>query len=250
MFTPRSAQTLRLVLLSAAAVTVLAACQTTAQDDARLRSDRIDAAMARAAGESGNTQTENLINLEREYKRNSDNADIATRYGRALREANRLQRAAVVLTPFADDGKKFPQAKIEYAATLAAMGSYEDAESYARDAIALRNESGQAYHILGVALEAQGLHKPAEAAFRNALEFWEGNPAPVLNNLGLNLAAQGYIDQSLETLRQALAIAPDRNEIERNIRIVSALLPRAHVDNSGTGYRTPPRPGRKPAQGS
>lgn len=220
----------------------LSACATSGQGSVS-HSARTDAAMARAAGETPGS----LAALERAYKRNSDDADNATLYGRGLREANRLQRSAVVLAPFADDGKKFPQAKIEYAATQAAMGNYKDAEKYARAAINLLPESGQAYHVLGIALEAQGQHKTAEIAFRKALDLWQGEPAPVLNNLGLNLAAQGYIDEALDTLRKALATAPNRTEIERNLRIVSALQPRAHMDNT-TGYDTPPRPSRKPGQ--
>jgi Flp pilus assembly protein TadD len=239
----------RFVLLAATGmVLTLSACQTTAQHNADARADRIDAAIARASGEANGTgQADSLLMLERSYKRNSDDPDTATKYGRALREANRLQRSAVVLSPFADDGKKFPQAKIEYAATQAAMGNYTDSEKYARDAIALNPDSAQAYHVLGIALEAQGHHKPAEAAFRNALDLWEGDPAPVLNNLGLNLAAQGYIDEALDTLRKALATSPNRMEIERNLRIVSALQPRAHAEND-TGYKFPPKPARKPGQ--
>lgn len=215
----------------------LTACNaTTGQHSA---GGRIDTAAIPAPG-----ARESLEVLERAYKRNSDDAAVATRYGRALREANRLQRSAIVLAPFADDGKKFPQAKIEYAATQAAMGDYTSAEKYVRAAIAQDEKNAQAYHVLGVTLEAQGHHKPAEAAFRNALELWAENPAPVLNNLGLNLAAQGYIDEAIDTLRRALATAPNRTEIERNLRIVSALQPRAHQDASG--YNLPPKPQRKP----
>ena len=85
------------------------------------------------------------------------------------------------------------------------------------------DKSYTAYHMLGIALDAQGEHQPAEDAFRKGLEFWQGDPAPILNNLGLNLAAQGFLDEAAEVLRKALATSPNREEIERNLRIVSAL---------------------------
>lgn len=236
------------LLLTAASCMALSACQTTANQQAQIRADKIDAAIERAAGEAG-AANGSLATLERAYKRDSNDPATATGYGRALREAGRLQRSVMVLAPFADDGKKFPDAKIEFAATQAALGNYTDAEKYARTALESRPENGHAYHVLGVALDAQGLHQPAEAAFRNALDRWEGNPAPVLNNLGLNLASQGYIDEALDTLRRALATAPDRGEIERNLRIVSALQPRAHENAASEGLHTVPKPQRKPNQG-
>ncbi len=230
------------LVTASTAILALSACQTTGSST----SNRVNAALDRAAQEQG-TPEATLNTLERAYKRDSDNAETATQYGRALREAGRLQRSLVVLTPFADDGKKFPQAKIEYAATQAAMGNYDEAIDYANAAITLRPGSGQAHHILGVALDAKGNHPLAEQSFRKALETWEGDPAPVLNNLGLNLAAQGYIDQAIDTLRQAMATAPNRTEIERNLRIVSALQPRAHAGGGGGGYPvTAPKPKRKP----
>lgn len=230
-------------LLAASAMALtLSACQTTGSSS----SARVDAALDRAAAQQS-TPKSDLATLERSYKRDSDNAEIATQYGRALREAGRLQRSIVVLTPFADDGKKFPQAKIEYGATQAAMGNYDEAINYANAALDQRPDSGQAHHVLGVALDAKGQHPQAEQHFRKALENWEGDPAPVLNNLGLNLAAQGYIDQAIDTLRQAMSTAPNRSEIERNLRIVTALQPRAHAIEGATGgYHLPPKPPRKP----
>jgi Flp pilus assembly protein TadD len=233
-----------MVMMAATAVALsLAACQTT-NTAGQNRADRIDAALERANGEAA-TPAESLAMLERAYKRDSDDPDTAIKYGRALREAGRSQRSAVVLAPFADDGKRFPAAKVEYAATQAALGNYESAEKYASAALAAQPDSGQANHILGIALDAQGKHQQSEAALRKALENWEGNPAPVLNNLGLNLASQGYIDEALETLRRALETAPNRTEIERNLRIVTALQPRAHT-GTAEGYHYAPKPARKP----
>lgn len=60
--------------------------------------------------------------------------------------------------------------------------------------------------------------------------------------MGLNLAAQGFLDEAIETLRKALDTAPNRTEIERNLRIVSALQYQPPSD----GARLVPKPPRKP----
>ena len=60
--------------------------------------------------------------------------------------------------------------------------------------------------------------------------------------MGLNLAAQGFLDEAIETLRKALDTAPNRMEIERNLRIISAL----QYQPPKEGTRLVPKPPRKP----
>ena len=122
------------------------------------------------------------------------------------------------------------------------MGNYIDAEDAARKAVLLDPKRGQAYHVLGIALDAQGHHEQAQVALQKALDHWEGNPSAVLNNIGLNLAAQGFLDEAIETLRKAQDMAPNRKEIERNLRIVSAL----QYQPPKEGMRLVPKPPRKP----
>ncbi|MBI2233565.1 MAG: tetratricopeptide repeat protein [Micavibrio aeruginosavorus] len=212
-----------LVLLGGSAI-ALSACQTTtAKNSPRNHVDAVLDQAASNAAASGQTR-ESLAIVEKLYKRNPNDADIATRYARALREDNRLTRASLIIAPFAKDTRKpHAGARAEYAAVQAALGNYEIAEEFSRKALALSDKTSQSWHILGISLDAQGKHPEAEDAFRKALELWEGDPAPVLNNLGLNLAAQGFLDEAAETLRKALDTAPNREEIERNLRIVSAL---------------------------
>lgn len=237
---------LAFLLISTALALPLAACQTTSEQAAMQdRSEKIGAVLERAANDAsdaGNTE-ESLALLERSYKRDSGNMALATRYARALRLAERQTRAVLVLTPFVEDGGKADApAHIEYASAMASMGNYEEAEKHARAAVTMTPESGQAYHVLGIALDAQGHHEPAETAFRKGLEFWQGDPGPILNNLGLNLATQGFIDEAIDTLRKAAAISPNRDEIERNLRIVGAL----QTQPPKTGFRLVPKPPRKP----
>ncbi len=207
---------------------MLAACQTTGSTGAgsvNANKDPIDAALQRAASEGSTVSApESLASIERLYKQDSTNPDLAVRYARALRDNGRMTRAAMVLNPLIENPKTKTTAVItEYAAVQASMGNYEIAEKNARAAIMQDANSAQAYHILGIALDAQGFSKQAEVAFRKALDNWSGDPSPVLNNLGLNLAAQGFLDESISTLRRAAALSPNKMEIERNLRIVQAL---------------------------
>ena len=213
----------RIVLLTAS-VLAITACQTTNTNyDSNM--NKVDKVLERAtydAASSGQLN-ESLALLERLYKRNSGDIGVSLRYARALRYTKNYQKASLVLSPFIKGNQYNSDAVAEYAYLQAAMGNYVMAEDYARKAVLDNPEAGQNYHILGVALDAQGYHKQAETAFRRALDHWEGDPTPVLNNLGLNLAAQGFLDEALEILRRAHQTSPNRREIERNLRIVSAL---------------------------
>ncbi len=258
---------IRSLMLTGAAVVALslAACQTTGSGTPRTSRAEVDAAVQKAIGQTqrGAAHKETLAALEQLYRRKSDDPDIAVRYARALRDAGRLNRALLVLNPFATDkGLRNPDVTIEFAAVHATMGQYEEAENFARAAVLMRPDSGQAYHILGIALDGQGQNKPAEVAFRKALDNWSGDPTPVLNNLGLNLAAQGFLDEAMSTLRRASALSPGRPEIERNLRIVQALaaqpgtsVPPVNKDNVGVKdparAEAPKKPETKaPAEGA
>jgi len=239
MFDLRKILTGGLILTASAS---LAACQTTSTSGTNAKIDAVMAKAAAQAHQKGNTQ-QSLAMLEQLYKRNSKDSDTVLRYAHALRQNGYHNRAALILEPFVRDEKlENADIAIEYAAIQAAMGNYMEAENAARKAVLLAPESGKAYHVLGIALDAQGFHEPAHVAFEKGLNYWEGDPSPILNNLGLNLAAQGFLDEAIETLRKALATAPNRKEIERNLRIVSALQYQPPVQ----GTRLIPKPPRKP----
>lgn len=226
--TPARKTSVRLLLntLMLGSALMLAACQTTGSTGASAgkASDPVDAALQRAAVEGRTGATDSLPSIERLYKQDSNNPAIAVRYARALRENGRMTRAAMVLNPLIENPKtKTVGVVTEYAAVQASMGNYEAAEKHARAAVLQDQNSAEAYHVLGIALDAQGFNKQAEVAFRKALDNWSGDPSPVLNNLGLNLAAQGFLDEAISTLRRAAALAPNKTEIERNLRIVQAL---------------------------
>lgn len=228
-----------LVMLGALAA--LSGCQTSADPSAvQARSDKINAALERAAINAAGTGEvkKTLAYLEQLYKRNSNDEAAALRYAEALRKTDYLNRAGLVLAPFAKAEDSSAEVNREYAAIQLALGYYDQAERFAQKAIVKNEKDYKAYHYLGISLDARNMHEAAERAFRKALDYWEGDPTPVMNNLALNLASQGFLDEAMDILHQAQSVAPHRIEIERNLRIVRALKQSHHY--------TAPKPGKKP----
>lgn len=222
----------------------LTACQSATMSGGE--NGKIDSTLEKVASEAGaqGYTMEQLSALEQLYKRDSQNPKVALNYATALQQNGRLKRAELILQAFAEDQElKSAPIKAEYAAIQAASGNYISAEDYARKALLIDQENGKAYEILGISLDAQSKYDQAESAYRKALDNWSGNPSTVLNNLGLNLASQGFFDEAMEELRKALATAPNRDEIERNMRIVSALQSAAPFAGNTD---EPPHPGHKP----
>ena len=115
---------------------MLAACQTTGTTGTGAK-DPVDAALQRAGSEQQTGGApESLSSIERLYKQDSDNPDLAVRYARALRDNGRMTRAAMVLNPMIENPKTKTVGVItEFAAVQAAMGNYEVAEKHARAAV-------------------------------------------------------------------------------------------------------------------
>lgn len=218
-----------LVILTAALLN-LTACKTTGSDQKaadlakQQQSAKIDAAIDKALAEGGEANlTGALLALERQYKKDSANPDTAYKYAKALRQSDYANRAEIVLTPFAKQPDAAPHIISEMSSIALSLGKFKNAETYAQQAVVKNAQDHIAFQNLGIALESQEKHEAAERAFRKSLETWKGDPTPIMNNLALNLATQGYIGEAIQILEKAKALSPDRIEIERNLRIVRAL---------------------------
>lgn len=207
-------------------VLALAACGTTGSNHSNpSEASRVDSILERAAREakaSGN-KAETVVLLEKIYQRNPDDAAIATSFGQALREDEQLNRARQVLFPYTEGKNAYPDAVVELAMVQLGLGQYKEAELTSRRAVELDEKSGRAFLALGTALDAQNYHEQAEVAFRRGVDNWKGDPAPIMNNLALNLASQNKLDQAIDMLLKAKEISPGRVELERNLRIIRTL---------------------------
>lgn len=208
-------------------VLALGACGTTTDPNVSniAGAKRMDSILERAARDakaSGN-KVETVALLEQIFERNPKDAAAATALGQALREDDQLNRARQVLAPFAEGKDAYPDAVVELSMTQLSLGQYKEAELTARRAVEMDPNSGRAYLALGTALDAQNYHEQAEVAFRRGIEKWKGDPAPIMNNLALNLASQNKLDQAIDMLNKAKEISPGRMELERNLRIITTL---------------------------
>ncbi|PCI57143.1 MAG: hypothetical protein COB36_02435 [Alphaproteobacteria bacterium] len=210
------------------AIGQLTACQTTSSNSVETTkksgdiSERVESALEKVALSNG-SKTASLLSLEKKYKRNSTDPMKALAYAKGLRHANYLNRASLILTPFTKSGDAYPGINTEISMIALGLGNYDSAETYAQQAILQNPEDHNAYQNLGIALDAKEMHPEAERAFRKGLEHWKGDPTTIMNNLALNLATQGFIDEAIEVLERAQALSPDRIEIERNLRIIRTL---------------------------
>lgn len=122
---------------------------------------------------------------------------------------------------------------------------YQEAERLAREAIFDTPLNSEPYYTLGVILDEQSRYSEAEKAYRAAIKHSTGQNGHFLNSLGLNLAKQGYFEEALKTLEEALQTFPGNREIIRNTRIVKALDP-FHRNNEYVVGQAPPTPKQKP----
>ncbi len=208
----------------------------------RLKTSAIDKAMESALAQaeaSGNAQ-EILAMLGQVHRRAPKDPIVATRYARALRDDEQINAAVRTLKPFTKGSAPNVEAVTEMSMTQLSLGDFSAAESYAEQAINMNPKNARAYLALGTAQDAQERHQEAEVSFRNGVKHWQGDASPILNNLALNLASQGHLEESLSLLKKAQKLAPHRIELERNRRIIATLL-------ESTGSR-PPAPNAKPKE--
>jgi Flp pilus assembly protein TadD len=167
---------------------------------------------------------DDLDNIESKYLQKKDDTLITARYGKALREAGKLKEARTILLPLSDNKEVGTMVNTELSALYMSEGNFNKAEFAARKAIKQDAANYRAWRNLGNALDAQEKYVEGETTFRRSMEIWTGDDkVPVMNNLALNLAAQGYTDRALTLLYEAQKLSPDRIEIERNIRIIRTL---------------------------
>lgn len=176
--------------------------------------ERVQMAARNAAIEAskGRVVAGALKQSEAAYKKNPHNRNTALIYARDLRKAGMAEQAQMILRPFVIDPEKSNAAiMIEYAKIKLERGDFEGAQLYAQEAMVLDETDASVYHVLGIAVDAQGHHQAAENHFRRALTLMtEGDPLrhAVYNNLALALLGQGKTAEA----ESALALSnPDQS---------------------------------------
>ena len=205
--------------------------------------DETEARLSTAANNAiAEGKTNEALGFYSKLYKDNHTQDVALNYAQLLRKTGDAPHAIKVLRPFVNGpagtvkNNAAPIMINEYAAAVIETGNYDVAEAALNKVLEDQKAArfhADAYNLLGIVLDAKGQHKEAEQSYRQALDGWKGDPTSVMNNLGLCLAAQGMFDESLATLRQALIKAPHKQEIARNIQMVTnlrkALVPTAPI---------------------
>lgn len=200
---------------------------------AQTTNERLDSVAKQAVRDGNPAQA--VHHYEKLYTNDSKNPETALNYAQVLRQVGHADRALIVLSPFVkiEDKKdgtyitaENPDILLEYASATLAIGRYDRAEMLLQEL--LRTPEGlelapQAHNLIGVSLDARAMHEEAEPYYREAIEIWSGSATNPLNNLGLNLAHQGYFEESLNVLQQALVMEPQNEKVAANIDLVREL---------------------------
>ena len=114
------------------------------------------------------------------------------------------------------------------------QGDLEDAETFARRAIALRPDDWRGYSNLGAALAREGQLPQATEAARQACALNPDGAVP-LCDLGGLLARQGMVDEALPLVRRAIQIEPDLADAHLNLG--SMLFHQRHFPESAREFK-------------
>src|SRR5262249_35304124 len=110
---------------------------------------------------------------------------------------------------------------------LNGQGRHKEAEAAYRKAIRLEPDSATAHNDLGSALSGQGKHKEAEAARREAIRL-KPDYAKAHHNLGNALRDRGKFEEAGKSFRRAAALFPDgsplRQQSQQAIKGVEQLI--------------------------
>ena len=123
------------------------------------------------------------------------------------------------------DQTLLPQAECNQLAALFSAGRYADLESRTRILVNQYPDSGIAWDMLGVSLQAQG--KDALSALQKAAELLP-YAAHVHSNLGNALRELGRLDDAVASYRRALEIRPEFAEAHANLGNALRDLGRLH----------------------
>lgn len=127
--------------------------------------------------------------LQETWRRNSDNAALASAYGKRLAAAGRPAEARTVLE------------------RALALGAGRD---------------WRVHSLLGTVHDALGEHKLAQADYAEALRL-KPNHTPVLNNMGMSHALAGDLKTAEKILRRALGIDGKNSTVRQNLALVVGL---------------------------
>ncbi|GEM_PF-1731432 len=157
------------------------------------------------------------------YYRNPHNEALAIKYAEALRRSGVPDQALAVLKPFAEPESASPDALIAYAKANLQLKRLAAAVQAARWAVDADPNMAEAYHVLGVTLDAMGKHGEAQAAYQSALAYGIGDSHRTLNNLAMSYAQTGQLQQARASLEQAQELDAGDQTVQANLQLIRTV---------------------------
>ena len=156
------------------------------------------------------------------YRANPKDADMALRYGQALRATGQRAQAVAVLeqASIANPGNKPLLAG--YGRALADNGNFKQAYDVLARAHSPDNPDWRILSVQGTTLDQLGRHDEARRYYASALKIAPDEPS-VLSNLGLSYVLSKDLPKAEATLRRAYASTKADARVRQNLGLVVGL---------------------------
>jgi Flp pilus assembly protein TadD len=207
-------------LASAAVTAILAAglggCQTTGMSD-------ITGSIGSKADVQPDDDPRRAVEvLGERYRANPKDADVALRYGQALRATGQRSQAVAVLeqATIGHPGNKVLLAG--YGRALADNGNFQQAFDVLSRAHSPDDPDWRILSVQGTVLDQMGRHDEARNYYASALKIVPEEPT-VLSNLGMSYVLSKDLPKAEETLRRAYAGKNLDPRVRQNLALVVGL---------------------------
>ena len=156
------------------------------------------------------------------YRANPKDADVALRYGKALRASGQRAQAVAVLEQgtIAHPGNKLLLAA--YGRALADNGNFQQAFEVLGRAHSPDDPDWQLLSAQGATLDQLGRYEEARQYYASALKIVPDHPS-VLSNLGLSYVLSKELSRAEDTLRRANSLAPGDPRVRANLALAIGL---------------------------
>ncbi|MDB5502068.1 MAG: Tetratricopeptide 2 [Tardiphaga sp.] len=160
--------------------------------------------------------------LGEKFRSNPRDADVALRYGQALRASGQRTQAVAVFeqATLLSPGNKALLAG--YGRALADTGSFQRAFEVLTSAHTPANPDWRILSVQGAVLDQMGRHDEARRYYASALKIRPDEPS-VLSNLGLSYMLSKDLPKAESTLRQAYSGGGGDPRVRQNLGLVVGL---------------------------
>ncbi len=160
--------------------------------------------------------------LGERYRANPKDADVALRYGQALRANGQRQQASAVLEQATNSHPGNKPLLAAYGRALADNGAFQQAFDTLARAHSRDNPDWRLLSVQGTVLDQMGKPDEARRYYASALKIVPEEPS-VLSNLGLSYMLTKELPRAESTLRRAYANPQADARVRQNLGLVVGL---------------------------